>query len=71
MPTIIDENGNNLLVSDDNSTGDIIILGNGINDFVSAVSSQYDIVTLGNGAGDSVKRHRQQLRHDHPRQRRQ
>ena len=54
MPKIILGNGNNLLVSDDGSTGDTIIVGNGINDVVSAVGSSNDIINLGNGAGDTV-----------------
>jgi hypothetical protein len=49
---IIGGNGNNLSVCDDNSTGDIIILGDG--DLVSAIGSSYDSITLGNGASDSV-----------------
>ena len=54
MTKLIFGNGNNLSVSDDNSTGDTIIFGNGINDVVSAVNSSYDTITLGNGTGDSV-----------------
>ncbi len=46
MTTIILGNGNNLLVSDDNSNGDTIIVRNGINDIVSANNSQYDTITL-------------------------
>ena len=70
MTTIILGNGNNLSVSDDNSNGDTIIVGNGINDTVSANDSSYDTITLGNGAGDTVNANLQQLRHNHPRQRR-
>jgi hypothetical protein len=51
MTTITLGNGNNLLVSDDNSTGDTIIVGNGINDIVSANYSNNDTIT-----------HRRQLR---------
>ena len=52
------------------SFGDTITLGKGAGDTVNANNSSHNTITLGKGAGDTVKRHRQQPRYDHPRQRR-
>jgi hypothetical protein len=54
MTKIIISNSNTLLVSDDKSIGDTIIVGDSIDAAVSAVGSSNHSITLGHGAGDAV-----------------